>query len=241
MSETGQIYELLNTIAAEIPAIKKADKNIKQGYNYRGIDRLANTIRPLLVKHKLIMTSRVTHRETQHIQTGKSIFWAYIEIDWTFIAPDGSSITSNHSGEGMDYGGDKASNKARTSSYKDCLEIVFRLSETSMVDSESDEFTDAEDDDQPSYQHGPRRGNIPEREPYQSAKPAQSKAQQVWWIKIQEAANGLDWDRKRVGEFCREKMGKAGKELNDAECETFFGHIKHELDQHLDQMAAAIG
>ena len=45
------IYESINAIMQEVPAIGKNQTNKQQGFKFRGIDAVMNTLQPLLAKH----------------------------------------------------------------------------------------------------------------------------------------------------------------------------------------------
>lgn len=48
-----QIYKAMAAVMADMEAIGKDARNQQQGFNYRGIDSVYNTLHPILAKHKL--------------------------------------------------------------------------------------------------------------------------------------------------------------------------------------------
>jgi hypothetical protein len=119
---TAQIYQAIPAILADVEAIGKTRKNQQQGYQFRGIDDVYNAIHPLLAKHKVFPTCEVLSRDTSERETksGGALFCCAIRAKYTLWASDGSSVTTEAIGEGMD-SADKASNKAMSAAYKYAL------------------------------------------------------------------------------------------------------------------------
>lgn len=119
MSETRKIYGAIAAMLADMDAIGKDKKNQQQGFMYRGIDQVFNSVHPLFAKHKVFPTCEILSREVTERQTktGGVLFYVNMKVRYTFWAEDGSSVTSEAWGEAMD-SGDKASNKAMSVSYK---------------------------------------------------------------------------------------------------------------------------
>ena len=116
---SGTIYEAIPAILADIDAIGKNRKNQQQGFNFRGIDDVMNTLHPLLAKHKVFPTcefSEVTRTERETAKGG-TLFAVTMKGKYTLHACDGSSVSTEAIGEAMD-SGDKATNKAMSACYK---------------------------------------------------------------------------------------------------------------------------
>ena len=116
------IYSAISNVAAELSAvgIGKTSKNQQQGFAFRGIDAVMNTLAPLLAKHRLVVLPRVLSRHCVERANAKgtALFYVVVEVEYDFIAAsDGSRHTVRVVGEAMD-SGDKATNKAMSAAYK---------------------------------------------------------------------------------------------------------------------------
>ena len=117
-----KVYKSINAVQAELAAtgITKDRRNQQQGYAFRGIDDVYNTLSPLLAKHGLCILPRVLSRECIERQSAKggTLFFVTVEAEFDFIAAeDGSKHTVKTFGEAMD-SADKATNKAMSAAYK---------------------------------------------------------------------------------------------------------------------------
>lgn len=118
---TTAVYQAINEVAAELAqmGIAKNSKNQMQGFNFRGIDAVYNTLAPLLAKYKLCILPRCLERicvERTNAK-GTALFYVTVKSDFDFVGIDGSKHTITTYGEAMD-SGDKATNKAMSSAYK---------------------------------------------------------------------------------------------------------------------------
>lgn len=120
------IYESINAIMQEVPAIGKTEKNQQQGFMFRGIDSVMNTLQPLLAKHKVFVVPQTIEqtREERKTNKGNTLLYSILKIKFTFYAEDGSFVEAITVGEGMD-SGDKASNKAMAIAMKYAMFQVF--------------------------------------------------------------------------------------------------------------------
>jgi len=105
--------------------IAKAQRNVQQGYAFRGIEAAMNELSPLLVKHGISVTTRysdlsVTERFKGDPKDGKAMRFCTLKGAFTFAAEDGSSVTSECFGEAMD-SGDKAVTKAQSIAFRTAL------------------------------------------------------------------------------------------------------------------------
>ncbi|RUR69038.1 single-stranded DNA-binding protein [Variovorax guangxiensis] len=117
-----QVYKAINSVQAALAkvGISKANRNQQQGYNFRGIDDVYNTLSPLLAENGLCILPRVLARTVDQHQTSKggTLFYVTVEAEFDFVcAEDGSKHTVKTFGEAMD-SGDKATNKAMSAAYK---------------------------------------------------------------------------------------------------------------------------
>lgn len=116
------VYQLIASVAAEIAqeGIGKHRKNQQQGYSFRGIDDVYNTLAPIIAKHGLVILPRCLSREiTERAnKAGGLLFSVVVEVEFDFVSShDGSRHTVKTYGEAMD-SADKATNKAMSAAYK---------------------------------------------------------------------------------------------------------------------------
>lgn len=117
-----KVYQAMSAVQDEIAklGIVKNRKNVQQGYAFRGIDDIYNTLAPVFAKHKLLVVPNVLSREMSERTTkkGDALFSVVVYSKFTFIsAEDGSSVEASTYGEAMDTA-DKATNKAMSAAYK---------------------------------------------------------------------------------------------------------------------------
>ena len=129
------IYESITKIMEEIPAIGKDQTNKTQGFKYRGIDDVMNTLQPLLSKNKVFIVPQILEqtREERTTNKGGNLIYSICKIKYIFYAEDGTSIEAITIGEGMD-SGDKATNKAMAIAMKYALFQVFCIPTEEMKD-----------------------------------------------------------------------------------------------------------
>lgn len=143
----SQIHEKIIAIMAESDAIAKGRRNQQQGFNFRGIDDVYNSLHPLLAKHGVFSTTEVIEERTEERTTksGSALIYRMLKVKFHFYAADGSTVESVIIGEGMD-SGDKASNKAMAVAHK------YALLQLLAIPTE-----DAKDPDMESHEVAPRR------------------------------------------------------------------------------------
>lgn len=129
------IYESITKIMEEIPAIGKDQTNKTQGFKYRGIDDVINTLQPLLSKNKVFIVPQILEqtREERTTNKGGNLIYSICKIKYIFYAEDGTYIEAVTVGEGMD-SGDKATNKAMAIAMKYALFQVFCIPTEEMKD-----------------------------------------------------------------------------------------------------------
>ena len=151
-----EIYKGIQMVMDEIGAIGKNKRNTMQGFNFRGIDDVMNTLHPLLAKAHLIIvpTVREIEREERTNSKGTTLIYTLAKVDYQFISTDdGSMIQTTVYGEGMD-SGDKSLNKAMSIAMKYACFQVFCIPTEEMVDP-----------DQESHQVAPKAPAKPEYPP----------------------------------------------------------------------------
>ena len=134
------IHVAMSRILAALPAIGKNQRNVSQGFNFRGVDDVLNALNPLLSEHGVIVVPyRVLGRETSERRTAKggTLYEVSLHVRYRFFGPAGDYLEAEGWGEGTD-SGDKATPKAMTGAYKYVLFQAFSISteEASKVDAD---------------------------------------------------------------------------------------------------------
>lgn len=117
-----EVYKAINKVMAVMAAegISKNRNNSQQGYRFRGIDDVYNSLSRPMVEAGLVVMPRVLSRECTERQTksGSTLFYVVVDCEFDFIAViDGSKHTVKTFGEAMD-SADKATNKAMSAAMK---------------------------------------------------------------------------------------------------------------------------
>ncbi len=135
------IFETIDLIMKEVPAIGKTKQNTKQNYKFRGIDDVMNKLQPIFAKYKLFVVPEVLEqtREERKTSTGGTLLYSICKIKYTFYAEDGSHVEATVIGEGMD-SGDKASNKAMAIAFKYALFQVFCIPTEELKDPDKEKI-----------------------------------------------------------------------------------------------------
>lgn len=131
------IHAALCACMAEVEAVGKTRKNKEQGYAYRGIDDLYNSLHPLFARHRLFVTCDTLELQRAERTTarGTTLYLVYGRYRVTFHAEDGSSVAVECAGEAMD-SGDKATNKASSAALKYALMQTLLIPTEDAKDSE---------------------------------------------------------------------------------------------------------
>ena len=126
MEKPKLIYSKIPKIMGLIGAIGKDKKNSMQGYKFRGIDDVYNSLNKHLASECVFCTSEITERtrEERKTKNGGTLFYTTLRMNFTFYAEDGSFVTSTTEGEAMD-SSDKSTNKAMSVAYKYALMQIF--------------------------------------------------------------------------------------------------------------------
>lgn len=133
------IYSAIPAIMSEIPSICKDRKNADQGYNFRGIDDVYNAVNPILAKHQVFMRADIqdVKREERPSRSGGILAFVQVRVCYSFVASDGSFVSTDSLGEGMD-SGDKATAKAMSIAQKYALLQMFCIPTADQKDPEND-------------------------------------------------------------------------------------------------------
>lgn len=142
MSATKNIYTAISDIMSEIGHISKDKRNQQQGFMFRGIDQVMNTLKPLLAKHGVFIVPEVVDakREERTTARGGNLIYSVLTVKHHFMAADGSEVVSTTIGEGMD-SADKASNKAMAIAFKYACFQVFCIPTEELATDDPDNYT----------------------------------------------------------------------------------------------------
>lgn len=135
------VYSAISAVMAHVAkdGIGKDRKNTQQGYKFRGIDDVYNTLCGVLAENKLMMLPYVQNMQREERQTkgGGVLNYTILTIDFKLVsAVDGSHDIVRMIGEAMD-SADKSSNKAQSAALKYAALQVF------MIPTEGDNDADA--------------------------------------------------------------------------------------------------
>ena len=138
-NDEAMIYRLMALVMAEIGPIGKDQTNTFQKYKFRGIDDIYNAVQSVLAKHGIVpipFLQKAEH-EIRPSKEGGTLMHTFLEMDYTFYAPDGSHLTARLPGEAMD-SSDKSTNKALSAAQKYSFVQIFCIPTTEIKDSEHD-------------------------------------------------------------------------------------------------------
>lgn len=123
-----EVFKAINKITEELAktGIEKNRKNQQQGYAFRGIDDIYNTLASLLASTGLCIIPEVLERSQTERETQKGgvLFYTTVKVKYTLVSSkDGSQFVATTFGEAMD-SADKSTNKAMSAAYKYlCLQV----------------------------------------------------------------------------------------------------------------------
>lgn len=145
METTKKIYEAIPAIMDEIGHIGKEKQNQQQGFMFRGIDQVMNTMKPLLAKHGVFVVPEVIdrQREERTTKSGSNLIYSILTVRYHFCASDGSEVVATMVGEGMD-SADKASNKAMAIAFKYACFQVFCIPTEEIAKDDPDNYSQEE-------------------------------------------------------------------------------------------------
>lgn len=141
MSEMARpmIYGKIADCMRQLGAIGKTSKNMQQGFMYRGIDAVMNALNPVLTENRMFCVPEVLeqHREERQTRNGGNLIYSILKMRYTLYAEDGSSVSADVIGEGMD-SADKSSNKAMSVAYKYAMFQIFSIPTEEMADPDAE-------------------------------------------------------------------------------------------------------
>jgi hypothetical protein len=129
------IFQNLLSVMKEIDAIEKNKKNQQQGFNFRGIDDVMNSLHDIMAKNNVLVIPTIIHslREEKTTKSGSAMVSSVCDYKFTFFTIDGSSLEGVVRGEAMD-SGDKTSSKCLSIALKYFLTTAFMIPTEELVD-----------------------------------------------------------------------------------------------------------
>ncbi len=126
--ENNGIYKALAAINKKVVAVDKSRKNQQQGFAFRGIDDVMNSLHNTFAENEVIILPSCEQSEVESSVNarGTVIFRTKLLCRFTFVHSDGSSVTASAIGEAMD-SGDKGHNKAMSIALKYVLLQMFLI------------------------------------------------------------------------------------------------------------------
>ena len=133
------IHKQMACIMRAVGAIGKTETNSGQGWNFRGIDNVYNSLHQHMAEAGIYTTSEILDksREERTTRSGSVLAYTILKIRYTFHAKDASEVSTEVIGEGMD-SGDKSSNKAMAVAHKYALLQAFMVPTEEIKDPDVD-------------------------------------------------------------------------------------------------------
>lgn len=131
-----KVLDGIQTVMDEVGAIAKNKRNQMQGFNFRGIDDVMNTLHPLLAKAHIFIYPETLeiNREERTNSKGTLLLYTLAKVKYHFVSTDDASeVVVVVYGEGMD-SGDKSLNKAMSIAMKYACFQIFCIPTEEMVD-----------------------------------------------------------------------------------------------------------
>jgi hypothetical protein len=105
--------EVILGVMNDVQGVSKKDKNLAQGFNFRGIDAVVNAVGPAFRKHGGFLVPKVINKTASILPTknGGSMNAVALEVEFAIYGSEGEPITGLVASEAFD-SGDKATAKA---------------------------------------------------------------------------------------------------------------------------------
>lgn len=135
----SKIYSAIVATMKDVGAIGKKDKNNFDGYMFRGIDAVYNSLQPAMVKNGIFVIPELQEIEQtdRTSRKGEPMIHTRVTVKYSFFAEDGSSVTAVVPGEAMDRS-DKSANKAMSAAYKYACFQTFSIPTEEFKDADSE-------------------------------------------------------------------------------------------------------
>ncbi len=123
------IHEAICAILKTVGPVEKEKTNQQQGFKYRGIDDVLNSLHKAFSEHGVyirVAEIKTALREQHTTAKGGILFYSINDYKFLFTASDGTFVEAWGRGEAMD-SADKSSNKAISVALKYCLMQMFLI------------------------------------------------------------------------------------------------------------------
>lgn len=122
MSDQPTVHAAFTAVMADVQAIRKAERNNVQNFNFRGIDAVMNAVGPALRKHGVVIvpTAESVDQERYNTAKGGLMHGVVVKMSYTVYGPAGDHFTGGAYGQAAD-SGDKAVSKAESVAYRTFL------------------------------------------------------------------------------------------------------------------------
>jgi hypothetical protein len=117
------VVQALAAVMGHVQAVRKDDKNTRQGFSFRGVDAVVNAVGPALRQEGVIVLPEVIHADFGAVEVGRNrtrMQECRLEMRYTFHGPAGDTLVCSTVGVAMD-AGDKAAPKAHSVAYRTAL------------------------------------------------------------------------------------------------------------------------
>lgn len=124
----GLIFEKLVAVNKSIESISKDRKNQAQGFKFRGIDDVYNSLHKPLSDNEVFIVPKILKHDVfeRTTKNGGVNFQTIVMMEYTFRTTDGSSVSCVVVGEANDMG-DKGAGKAMSYALKSALFQMFTI------------------------------------------------------------------------------------------------------------------
>ena len=105
--------EVILGVMQDVQGVSKKDKNVAQGFNFRGIDAVVNAVGPAFRKHGGFLVPSVINKTSSILPTknGGSMNAVALEVEFAIYGSEGEPVRGTVAAEAFD-SGDKATAKA---------------------------------------------------------------------------------------------------------------------------------
>jgi hypothetical protein len=105
--------EVILGVMNDVQGVSKKDKNLAQGFSFRGIDAVVNAVGPAFRKHGGFLVPTILNKTASILPTknGGSMNAVALEVQFAIYGSEGDAITGSVASEAFD-SGDKATAKA---------------------------------------------------------------------------------------------------------------------------------
>lgn len=122
MADVNTVYEAFAAVMADVKVIEKSERNQQQGFAFRGIDNVMQTVGPALRRHRVFIIPTADHitSETYQTKSGTTMQNVTVTMRYTVYGPAGDKFDGVTFGQSAD-AGDKAVTKAQSVAYRTFL------------------------------------------------------------------------------------------------------------------------